>query len=85
MIFIYFACEFYRISNTIAYETLILNYNGKFNLGIYLFFFFNLHFHVMISQAYIYIYIYIYVCMYIIFKIFLFDHAVRPLTYWLNQ
>ena len=77
MTFIYFACEFYRISNTIAYETLILNYNGKFNLGIYLFFFFNLHFHVVISQTYIYIN----VCMYIIFKIFLFDHAVRPLTY----
>ena len=81
MTFVYFASEFYRISNTIACETLILNYNGKFNLGIYNFFFFlNLHFRVTISQTYIYIYIYIY----IIFKIFLFDHVVLLLTYWLN-
>ena len=34
MTFIYFACEFYWNSNAIACETLILNYNGKFNLGI---------------------------------------------------
>ena len=39
MTFVYFASEFYRISNTIACGTLILNYNGKFNLGIYHFFF----------------------------------------------
>ena len=50
MTFVYFPCE-YRISNAIAYETLILNYNGKFNLGMYLFFFFNLHIQVMISQT----------------------------------
>ena len=56
MTFVYFASEFYRISNTIACGTLILNYNGKFNLGIYHFFFLNLHFHVTISQTYIYIY-----------------------------
>ena len=70
MIFVYFACEFHRISNIVACETLILNDNGKFNIGIY-FFFFNLHIHVMISKTYLYIYIYIY----LIFKIFLFDHA----------
>jgi len=54
MTFVYFSCEFYRISNAITYETLILNYNGKFNLGISLFFlfsFFNLHIQVMISQT----------------------------------
>ena len=34
MTFIYFPCEFYRISNAIAYKTLILNYNSEFNLGI---------------------------------------------------
>ena len=50
MTFVYFPCE-YRISNAIAYETLILNYNGKFNLGMCLFFFFNLHIQVMISQT----------------------------------
>ena len=49
MTFVYFSCEFYRISNAIAYETLILNYNGKFNLGICPFF--NLHIQVMISQT----------------------------------
>ena len=38
MTFAYLACEFYRISNAIACETLILNYNGEFNLGKYLFF-----------------------------------------------
>ena len=56
MIFVYFACEFYRISNILACETLILNDNGKFNIGIY-FFFFNLHIHVMFSQTYFYIYL----------------------------
>ena len=57
MTFVYFACEFYRISNAIACETLILNYNGKFNLDICLllfFFFLNLHIRVMISQTYFY-------------------------------
>ena len=34
MTFVYFPCEFYRISNAIAYKTLILNYNSEFNLGI---------------------------------------------------
>ena len=42
MTFVYFLCEFYRISNVVAYETLILDYNGEFNLGICLFFFFFL-------------------------------------------
>ena len=52
MTFVYFACEFYRISNAIACETLILNYNDKFNLDTcLLFFFFNLHIRVMISQT----------------------------------
>ena len=37
MIFINFFCEFYRISNVITCETLILNYNGEFNLGICLY------------------------------------------------
>ena len=41
MTFVYFPYEFYRISNAIAYKTLILNYNSGFNLGICLFFFFN--------------------------------------------
>ena len=59
MIFIYFPCEFYIISNVIAYEILILNYNNEYSLGICLFFIINLHIYVMISQTYIYIYIYI--------------------------
>ena len=64
MTFVYFACEFYRISNAIACETLILNYYGEFNSGIFLFFFFfkfKLYIYVMISQTYFYIYIYIYI------------------------
>ena len=44
MTFVYFLCEFYGISNAISYETLILNYNGKFNLGIYLFFYYYFFF-----------------------------------------
>ena len=40
MTFVYFPCEFYRISNVIAYETLSLNINGEFNLGICLLFIF---------------------------------------------
>ena len=57
MIFINFVCEFYRISNVITCETLILNYNGEFNLGICLYICvcvcvcINLHIHVMISQT----------------------------------
>ena len=38
MIFIYIACKFYKISNVVSCETLILNYNGEFNLGTCLFF-----------------------------------------------
>ena len=34
MTFVYFACEFYRIFNAITCETLILNYNNKFNIDI---------------------------------------------------
>ena len=45
MTFVYLACEFYKISNVFAWETLILNYNGEFNLG---------------KCLIIYIYIYIY-------------------------
>ena len=81
MIFIYFPCEFYIISNVIAYEILILNYNNEYGLGICLFFIINLHIYVMISQTYIYIYIYIYK----ILKIFLFDPMVQLVTHWLNQ
>ena len=77
MIFIYFPCEFYIISNVIAYEILILNYNNEYSLGICLFFIINLHIYVMISQTFIYIYI--------IFKIFLFDPTVQLVTHWLNQ
>ena len=33
MTFVYLAYEFYRISNAIACETLILNHNCEFNLG----------------------------------------------------
>ena len=62
MKFIYFACEFYKISNAIAYETFILNYNGKFNLCI----FFNLHIYVMTLKL---------TFIYLIFKFSLFDHA----------
>ena len=77
MIFIYFPCEFYIISNVIAYEILILNYNNEYSLGICLFFIINLHIYVMISQTYIYIYK--------ILKIFLFDPTVQLVTHWLNQ
>ena len=77
MIFIYFPCEFYIISNVIAYERLILNYNNEYNLGVCLFFSINLHIYVMISQTYIYVYI--------ILKIFLFDPTVQLVTHWLNK
>jgi len=55
MNFVYFACEFYRISNAFTYETLILNYNSEPNLGICFYFIFNLHIYVMILKlTYIY-------------------------------
>ena len=66
MTFIYFSCKFYRISNAIVCEALILNYNAKFNLGICLFFL--VYIFMLCFEFYIYIYI--------ILKIFLFDSMV---------
>ena len=60
MIFINFVCEFYRISNVITCETLILNYNGEFNLGICLYIYvykFTYSCYDFSNLIYIYIYI----------------------------
>ena len=55
MTFVYFPYEFYRISNAIAYKTLILNYNGKFSLGICLFINVNFDIQLMVSNNLLYI------------------------------
>ena len=56
MNFIYFTCEFYRISNAFTNETLILNYNGESNLGICFLFLLKFTYSCYDSQTYFYIY-----------------------------
>ena len=80
MKFVYFSCEFYRISNAIAYETLILNYNETYAYFFYFFFFKFTYLGYDFSNIILYIYIYIY----LIFKMLLFDPTVQLMIHWLN-